>query len=94
MSTSLLGAGGWAVLLGLSATLLWAEGGPRVPTFSAGVEVVSLSVAVTDARGGQVPELGAEDLAVFEDGVAQRSASSRRRSGRSGYPSSSTTLGR
>ncbi len=71
MSTSLLGAAGWAALLGLSATLLRAEGGPRIPTFSAGIEVVSLSVAVTDARGGQVPDLGAEDLAVFEDGVAQ-----------------------
>ena len=42
-----------------------------MPSFPAGVEIVSLSVAVTDRQGRPVPRLGASDLALFDDGVRQ-----------------------
>ena len=41
------------------------------PVFRSGVEMVSLTVTVTDPRGGYVTELGADDFQVFEDGVPQ-----------------------
>ncbi len=50
---------------------LRADSRPRVPTFAAGVDVVSLNVVVTDAEGHRVPGLGPEDITVLEDGVPQ-----------------------
>ena len=41
------------------------------PSFRGGVDVVSLSVTVTDSAGHYVTDLGADDFAVFEDGVKQ-----------------------
>jgi hypothetical protein len=41
------------------------------PVFTANVEVVRLPVAVFDSNGAPVPDLGIEDFALFEDGVAQ-----------------------
>ena len=42
-----------------------------VPTFAAGVDIVSLSLAVTDNHGRPVAKLGAEDITLLEDGVPQ-----------------------
>ena len=44
---------------------------PRAPTFRVGIEVVHLTVSVTDNLDRYVTQLGAEQFAVFEDGVRQ-----------------------
>ena len=41
------------------------------PSFRAGVEIVSLSVTVTDPSGHYLTDLAAEEFSVFEDGVKQ-----------------------
>lgn len=43
----------------------------RLPAFRAGVDIVSLSVTVTDARNQYVSGLVAADFDVYEDGVLQ-----------------------
>jgi Ca-activated chloride channel homolog len=43
----------------------------QLPSFRAGVDVVSLSVTVTDASGRYVTDLTPEQFGVFEDGVQQ-----------------------
>jgi Ca-activated chloride channel homolog len=44
---------------------------PRPPTFGTGVEIVNLSLSVTDDRSSFVTDLRQGDFAVFEDGVPQ-----------------------
>jgi Ca-activated chloride channel family protein len=44
---------------------------PQRPAFRTGVDVVSLSVTVTNAEGRYVTDLQPEDFSVFEDGVKQ-----------------------
>jgi Ca-activated chloride channel family protein len=70
-SQRLLGGAGGALLLALGPSALGAESSPRVPTFAAAVEVVSLNLVVTDAGGRQVPGLGPDDITLLEDGVPQ-----------------------
>lgn len=41
------------------------------PTFGAGIEIINLSLSVTDARNNFVTDLGEPDFAVFEDGIRQ-----------------------
>jgi Ca-activated chloride channel family protein len=41
------------------------------PTFGAGIEVINLTVSVTDARSRYITDLAERDFAVFEDGVRQ-----------------------
>jgi Ca-activated chloride channel family protein len=60
-----------ALLLTLLATSLRAEDRRGIPSFAAGVELVSLSLAVTDGHGRPVGDLTRDELAVFEDGVPQ-----------------------
>ncbi len=60
----------------LLVSLAGTSGGPldaQEPqrTFRAGVDVVSLSVTVTDPAGHYVLDLGEPDFSVFEDGVKQ-----------------------
>ena len=43
----------------------------QLPSFRAGVDVVSLSVTVTDAAGRYVTDLTPEQLNIFEDGAKQ-----------------------
>src|SRR6266704_2883727 len=62
--------GASAALL-LCAAPLRAESLRTLPTFRAGVEVVNLDLAVTDARDRPVINLTGSDLAVYEDGVPQ-----------------------
>ena len=66
-----LRAGGTALLI-LFGGPLRAEKKPPVPTFAAGVDIVSLNLVVTDVSGRQLPSLGADDIALFEDGVPQQ----------------------
>src|SRR5262249_29466838 len=44
---------------------------PRRPTFGVGVELIRLSLSVTDGRKRLVPGLSEGDFAIFEDGVRQ-----------------------
>ena len=44
---------------------------PKPPTFEVGIEVINLTVSVTDARGRYATDLQEKDFAVFEDGVRQ-----------------------
>jgi Ca-activated chloride channel homolog len=41
------------------------------PTFGAGIEIINLSLSVTDARNNFVTDLKQPDFAVFEDGIRQ-----------------------
>jgi Ca-activated chloride channel family protein len=47
---------------------------PRPPTFEVGIEVINLTVSVTDPFNHYVTGLGDRDFAVFEDGVRQELA--------------------
>ncbi len=47
------------------------EGPEKTPVFRSSVDLVPLSVTVTDARGRYITDLGKDDFAVFEDGVRQ-----------------------
>jgi Ca-activated chloride channel family protein len=61
--------------LGLAAALptgpapAHAQGQP--PTFGTGIEIINLSLSVTDTQGNYVTDLGQKDYAVFEDGIRQ-----------------------
>jgi VWFA-related protein len=44
---------------------------PTPPTFGAGIEVINLTVSVTDGQGRYITALLDRDFAVFEDGVKQ-----------------------
>jgi Ca-activated chloride channel homolog len=66
------------VLAAVLALLSAAVGAPtraqapaRTPTFGTGVEVVNLSLSVTDDRRAFVTDLRQGDVAVFEDGIPQ-----------------------
>jgi Ca-activated chloride channel family protein len=69
-------AAGVACALAWATTLLDATQPPRPagqpPSFRTGIEVVSLTVTVTDPKTGQyVTDLERDDFEVFEDGVKQ-----------------------
>lgn len=44
---------------------------PRPPTFGVGIEMINLTVSVTDGRNHYVTDLQDHDFTVFEDGVRQ-----------------------
>jgi Ca-activated chloride channel family protein len=65
-----------ALPVALAATLAWAHDGfaqarPQTPTFGTGIEIINLSLSVTDARNNFVTDLDEKDFAVFEDGIRQ-----------------------
>jgi Ca-activated chloride channel family protein len=41
------------------------------PTFGTGIEIINLSLSVTDVQSNYVTDLGQKDFAVFEDGIRQ-----------------------
>ena len=43
----------------------------RTPSFGTGIEIINLSLSVTDPRNNFVTDLGQKDFAVFEDGIRQ-----------------------
>ena len=59
-----------ALLTMIAAGIMSAEGGQR-PSFRTGVELVSLSVTVTDPSGRYVGDLDPPDFTVLEDGQPQ-----------------------
>jgi Ca-activated chloride channel family protein len=57
-------------------TLALADGAPaqvrvQPPTFGSGIEIINLSLSVTDAQNNFVTDLVQKDFAVFEDGIRQ-----------------------
>jgi Ca-activated chloride channel family protein len=69
-----IGLGAVVFCVGIAASLLaWGQGvtSHRRPTFPVGIELIRLSVSVTDDRNHYVGGLAESDFAVFEDGVRQ-----------------------
>jgi VWFA-related protein len=63
-------------LTALLLTLACAAAAPaqvavQPPTFGTGIEIINLSLSVTDAQNNFVTDLGQKDFAVFEDGIRQ-----------------------
>ena len=58
-----------ALLLVVSTTAAAQQ--PSTPTFEVGIEVINLTVSVTDNRARYVTDLKTDDFAIFEDGVKQ-----------------------
>jgi VWFA-related protein len=50
---------------------LGAQARPQAPVFGTGIEIINLSLSVTDARNNFVTDLLQRDFAVFEDGIRQ-----------------------
>ena len=50
---------------------LGAQARPQAPVFGTGIEIINLSLSVTDGRNNFVTDLGQRDFAVFEDGIRQ-----------------------
>ena len=48
-----------------------AQARPQAPIFGTGIEIINLSLSVTDAQNNFVTDLGQQDFAVFEDGIRQ-----------------------
>ena len=48
-----------------------AQARPQAPIFGAGIEIINLSLSVTDAQNNFVTDLQQGDFAVFEDGIRQ-----------------------
>jgi len=48
-----------------------AQARPQAPVFGTGIEIINLSLSVTDARNNFVTDLGKSDFAVYEDGIRQ-----------------------
>ena len=59
-----------ALLLVLSTTAASAQQ-PQTPQFGVEIEVINLTVSVTDNRSRYVTDLKTDDFAIFEDGVKQ-----------------------
>ena len=51
---------------------LGAQARPQAPVFGTGIEIINLSLSVTDAQSNFVTSLGQTDFAVFEDGIRQQ----------------------
>ena len=60
-----------AAAAGLTASAQQDDPDAALPSFRAGVDVVSLNVTVTDADNRFVTDLGQEHFQIFEDGVLQ-----------------------
>jgi Ca-activated chloride channel family protein len=50
---------------------LGAQARPQAPVFGTGIEVINLSLSVTDGRNNFVTDLAQREFAVFEDGIRQ-----------------------
>jgi Ca-activated chloride channel family protein len=50
---------------------LGAQARPQAPVFGTGIEIINLSLSVTDAQNNFVTSLNQVDFAVFEDGIRQ-----------------------
>ncbi len=66
------------LLIALALTLSWvapvplaAQARPQAPVFGTGIEIINLSLSVTDVRNNFVTDLLQRDFAVFEDGIRQ-----------------------
>jgi Ca-activated chloride channel family protein len=60
-----------ALAAATAPTPLGAQARPQAPVFGTGIEIINLSLSVTDAQNNFVTNLGQSDFAVFEDGIRQ-----------------------
>ena len=65
-----------ALVLAIAAALaapaqLGAQARPQAPVFGTGIEIINITLSVTDARSNFVTDLLQRDFAVFEDGIRQ-----------------------
>jgi len=60
-----------AVAAATAPAPLGAQARPQAPVFGTGIEVINLSLSVTDGRNNFVTDLAQRDFAVFEDGIRQ-----------------------
>jgi Ca-activated chloride channel family protein len=61
-------ASGLAATLGAQAR---PQARPQAPVFGTGIEIINLSLSVTDPRNNFVTDLAQRDFAIFEDGIRQ-----------------------
>jgi Ca-activated chloride channel family protein len=66
-----LAVGLGAALAAAVPTPARAQARTQPPTFGTGIEIINLSLSVTDARNNFVTDLGEKEFAVFEDGIRQ-----------------------
>jgi Ca-activated chloride channel family protein len=66
-----LAVGLGAALAAAAPTPAPAQARTQPPTFGTGIEIINLSLSVTDARNNFVTDLAEKDFAVFEDGIRQ-----------------------
>jgi Ca-activated chloride channel homolog len=71
MTKTLVLSGAVAAALALPAPVRAQARPPQTPSFGAGIEIINLSLSVTDARNNFVTDLEQKDFAVFEDGIRQ-----------------------
>ncbi len=64
---------GWVVLCLCAGNAITAsaQSATRLPMFPTGIELIRLSISVTDGRNGYVTGLAEDNFAVFEDGIRQ-----------------------
>jgi Ca-activated chloride channel family protein len=60
-----------ALATATAPTPLGAQARPQAPVFGTGIEIINLSLSVTDPQNNFVTSLGQNDFAVFEDGIRQ-----------------------
>jgi len=60
-----------ALAAATAPTPLGAQARPQAPIFPTGIEIINLSLSVTDAQSNFVTSLDQKDFAVFEDGIRQ-----------------------
>ena len=60
-----------ALAAATAPTPVGAQARPQAPIFGTGIEIINLSLSVTDAQNNFVTNLGQRDFAVFEDGIRQ-----------------------
>ena len=60
-----------ALAAATAPTPVGAQARPQAPIFGTGIEIINLSLSVTDAQNNFVTDLGQRDFAVFEDGIRQ-----------------------
>jgi Ca-activated chloride channel family protein len=61
-----------ALATATAPTPLGAQARPQAPVFGTGIEIINLSLSVTDPQNNFVTSLGQNDFAVFEDGIRQQ----------------------
>lgn len=61
-----------ALATAVPTTVAWAQAPtPRPPRFEAGIEIINLTLSITDGRNRYITDLEQKDFLVYEDGIRQ-----------------------